>query len=347
MKWSEVFLYRNGLWLSLFFYLAACQPTDKSAKGPEVKSLLADTSVVAAADAVVDVDTSTLVEKEELPAETDNPSEATNHRIGEDTIAPFNATSYPWLTAYNPAMSIQQDIAPPRGAKRIEVRANSFGNWLRNLPLKDKGTAVYLYNQEPKINQGAHHRVIDIDTGNRDLQQCADAVMRLKAEYHYSQKAYEQIHFNFTSGDRVSFDDWRRGRKPIIRGNQVVFSTASGPANNSYANFKKYLRMIFSYAGTASLEKELKATELSDMAIGDVFIQGGFPGHAVLVMDMAVDADGQKYFLLAQSYMPAQDMHILKNPENPTLSPWYAVHEIGEGFATPEWPFKDTSLRRF
>ena len=53
------------------------------------------------------------------------------------------------------------------------------------------------------------------------------------------------------------------------------------------------------------------------MQIGDVFIKGGFPGHAVVVLDMAEnDRTGQRVFLLAQSYMPAQDIHIMKNPTN-------------------------------
>jgi len=49
------------------------------------------------------------------------------------------------------------------------------------------------------------------------------------------------------------------------------------------------------------------------------------PGHAVIVVDMAEDAKGQRAFLLAQSYMPAQDIHILKNPMDADLSPWCRV----------------------
>ena len=48
---------------------------------------------------------------------------------------------------------------------------------------------------------------------------------------------------------------------------------------------------------------------------GDVFIKGGSPGHAVIVVDVAIYTQtGKKVFLLAQSYMPAQQIHILVNP---------------------------------
>ena len=80
--------------------------------------------------------------------------------------------------------------------------------------------------------------------------------------------------------------------------------------------------------------------------LGYVFIKGGYPGHAVIVMDVAENETGEKVFLLAQSYMPAQDMHILKNPNNPALSPWYSIDET-QDLRTPEWTFSWDQLRRF
>src|SRR5262245_19513806 len=71
---------------------------------------------------------------------------------------------------------------------------------------------------------------------------------------------------------------------------------------------------------------------------GDVFIQAGYPGHAVIVVDVAKDRQGHKVFLLAQSYMPAQDMQILRNPELRALGPWYDAN-FGAILRTPEWTF--------
>ena len=84
------------------------------------------------------------------------------------------------------------------------------------------------------------------------------------------------------------------------------------------------------------------------MRIGDVFIQGGFPGHAVLVADMVVNkATGDARFLLIQSYMPAQDMHILTNPKGEAGTPWYPIPPAEGELITPEWIFKSAHLRRF
>jgi len=253
--------------------------------------------------------------------------------------------SYSWTTTYQGSEALQERIAPPTGYARKACAKDSFCNWLRSVPLKPEGSAVHYFNGDVK-SHAQHYAVIDLDTGDKDLQQCADAVMRLKAEYHYARQDYSNIHFNFTSGHKVSFDDWRRGRKPIVRGNKVSFTFPKNTVDNSYENFRDYMTIIFSYAGTLSLSKELKPVKLNDMQVGDVFIVGGLPGHSVMVMDVAENDAGQKMFLLAQSYMPAQDMHILQNPFHEGEGPWYSA-KIEEVLYTPEWHFKPVDLMRF
>ncbi len=233
---------------------------------------------------------------------------------------------YTWHKSASKQEKLSERVKPPAGYTRVDTKSGSFASWLRGLPMKPASSPVMLYNGFPKPNQWAHLHVIDIDTGKRDLQQCADAVMRLRAEYLYSQKRYSEIAFNYTNGKRVRYKNYTRSR--------------------DYKRFKKYMTLIFAYAGTYSLSKELKSVNVNDMKIGDTFIQGGFPGHAILVADMVENKKtGDKKFLLIQSYMPAQDMHILKNPANPS-SPWFDLN-FGKKLVTPEWTFKSTDLKRF
>lgn len=258
---------------------------------------------------------------------------------------PPSSLIYPWLSDWNAEKSIINQISAPANFQRIKTKKNSFQEWLQFLPLFPKGQKVKLHNGKKKWNQNAHERVLNIDIGKRDLQQCADAVMRLRSEYFYGKKQYEKIHFNYTNGTKVAFDDWRTGKQPVVKGNKVTFSN-TGKKDDSYTSFKKYLIQIFSYAGTASLEKEMKSIPLKDMQIGDVFIQGGHPGHAIIVMDMVENTEGKKLYLLAQSYMPAQNIHILKNPMNRNLSPWYEL-QPNQDIETPEWNFTPQDLKRF
>lgn len=247
----------------------------------------------------------------------------------------------------NPAgKTIAERFFPPRGYKREAQPNNSFGSYLQHFKLKSHGAKVHYYNGAVKPNDGIYDAVLDIDVGTRDLQQCADAIMRLRAEYLYEQKKYDAIHFNFTSGFQADYSKWQQGYRVHVKGNDCSWVKKATPST-AYASFKDYLQVVFTYAGTLSLEKEMQAVSIKDLQIGDVFIKGGSPGHAVIVMDMAIDEQtGEKLFLLAQSYMPAQEIQILKNPMNPGISPWYSTNFSGP-LLTPEWPFQRSHLKRF
>lgn len=243
--------------------------------------------------------------------------------------------------------TIATRFEPPEGFTRVLADSTSFASYLRNLPLKPEGSLVSYYNGELKPNNNIYEAVVDLPIGKRDLHQCADAVIRLRADYFFQSKKYDRIHFNFTNGFKADYANWRKGKRIVVNGNLVSWKQNSQPSD-SPKDFWKYLEMVFSYAGTASLEKEMKSIFLEEMRIGDVFIKGGFPGHAVIVVDMAIDkTTKEKIFLLAQSYMPAQEIQILKNPNNRNLSPWYRCSEISNSLLTPEWTFKRSDLKRF
>lgn len=236
-------------------------------------------------------------------------------------------------------------ITAPKGFERVTVEEGSFGEYLRNLPLKPHGSKVLYFDGRAK-HSDVYEAVVDMDVGDRDLQQCADAVMRLRAEYLYSRQRYDEIHFNFTNGFRADYSKWTQGYRIAVNGNSTSW-VQRAERSNTYSDFRSYLNIVFAYAGTLSLEKELKPIEPEQLMIGDVIIQGGSPGHAVIVVDMAEDEDtGNRVFLIAQSYMPAQEIHILKNPVNEEISPWYEL-DIEDRLYTPEWTFARDDFRRF
>lgn len=254
---------------------------------------------------------------------------------------------YPWLGHYNEGHTIAARIDVPEGFERDSLPPASFADWLRHLPLKPGKPPIMLYDGRRKGYQDAHVAVVDIDVGSRDLQQCADAVIRMRAEYLYSQVRYEDIHFNFTSGDEASYTRWMEGYRPVVHGNNVSWTKSAG-RDSSYDTFREYLDLVFIYAGSYSLSLELEPVDdVDEIAIGDVFILGSFPGHAVIVVDVALKpTSGEKVFLLAQSYMPAQEIYVLKNQADTALSPWYAT-DFGNILRTPEWIFRPSQLMRW
>jgi hypothetical protein len=232
----------------------------------------------------------------------------TNHSNEAKPVAKENSNPYHNIAA----------IPVPQGFKRLNADSISFAYWLRQRNLK-KNKTVYLYNGSEKQNQRAQFAVLDISVGSKDLQQCADAVMRLRAEYLFDMKKYDSIMFTDNAGTNYQF----------------------------YAPYTKqhlynYLEKVFGMCGSASLSKQLHKKDINTIEAGDVLIRGGFPGHAAIVMDVATGSDGKKMFMLAQSYMPAQDIHVLVNPMNEKISPWY---EIEEEIVSPEYVFGKNELK--
>jgi hypothetical protein len=206
----------------------------------------------------------------------------------------------------------------PANYRRINNQPGSFGAWLQQLPLKAKGTATKTYQGSVARTDPYTAAVVDISIGTQDLQQCADAVMRLRGEYLYQKSAYSKISFNFTSGFRCDFIHFANGYRYTQSGQWKLL----GKKDFSHASFLRYMNLVFSYAGTLSLEKELKNVPVAnDLETGDVFIHGGSPGHCFIVMDVVTGPAGKKQFMLAQSFMPAQNIQVLQQ----NGLPWFSM----------------------
>ncbi len=255
---------------------------------------------------------------------------------------------FPWLDSAPPAgVETVRDLTPPPGFVRASVAPDGFADWLRDVPLKPAGTPAHRWDGRRSRGQHMVHRVVDIDVGDRDLQQCADSVIRLRAEYLYSTEALDEIAFNFTSGDRSLFSRWAEGFRPRVRDNRVSWRKRAEP-DASYDNFRDYLDNVFMYAGTWSLAREMeRVPSVADIRGGDVYIKGGFPGHVVIVMDVARNQDtGRTAVLLAQGFMPAMDLHVMTNSRDRSRSPWYVVDDR-RPLRTQWGAFRPSQLMRF
>lgn len=226
--------------------------------------------------------------------------------------------------------TLKDRFPPPTGFFRKEMPSSSYGQYLRTLGLKPHGSLVKHYDGNEKSPGQVYCAVIDMEISPRDLQQCADAVMRLRGEYLFTQKRYNDIHFNFLSDGKPRY------------------FLKHSKSDTSYSSFRKYMDWVFAFANTRSLKAELNTVDWNEMKIGDVLIQSGNPyGHAVTVVDMVENEEGQKMYMLAQSYMPAQETQILLNPASTGESPWYDLDNEADEIVTPEWRFEKGDLKRF
>ena len=248
------------------------------------------------------------------------------------------------ITGINPETI--RGISLPGGFTYVDDGDSAYSNWLLDLELK-KSKTVYLYNGKLKSNQEAQYGVLNIDIGKKDLVQCADAAMKLRADHLFEKHLYDQIKFLATSGDEISFESWLKGMRWKEQGAKLVSYNIHKEASNIQQEYNSFMELVFSYCGTYSLSNQMKTVkDIMSIQPGDVFVYGGFPGHAVTVMAVAKNEGDERVFLLSQGYMPAQDIHILKNYANTDQNPWYNVSELYPLY-TPQWQFEKESLKRW
>lgn len=251
---------------------------------------------------------------------------------------------YLWLQKETPIRNLEDVFSPPEGYTRIPLKENSFGAWLRRLPLRAPKTEV-------RSHEGALIReaddpyiaaVAELNIGTKDLQQCADSIIRLHAEWLWSQGRADEAAYNFTSGDLASWKEYSAGQRASVSGKKVSWAKTA-KQNSSYQNYQSYLKLVFTYAGTISLEVHEEKISKEDLLPGDFFVTGGSPGHTVIVLDVAQNSKGERVALIGQGFMPAQDFQVLSPGEG---GPWFSLEK--ESIETPFWkPFPWKSLRRF
>ncbi len=232
----------------------------------------------------------------------------------------------------------------PEGFQRRNAVSGSYAAYIRQLRLK-KDSTVYLFNGQLKSNQRAQFAVLTIPVKDNPLLQCADAVYLIRANWLFEQAFYQQLRFLASDGTWLSYSDWCKGVRYRLNGQRLsVAPSMAAPARlNSRDNFHRFMQVVYTYCGTASLARQLKPkSDPATMEIGDVFLKAGFPGHVMMVADLVYNKKGEKLFILLQGYMPAQDIHVVKAIGSGFAQPWQSY--TGGNLQTPEWRFAEGCL---
>lgn len=243
--------------------------------------------------------------------------------------------------------TIRERFSAPESFVWIEEKPGSSGYFIENFKLKNYGSPIVKFNGEKIANQTLHEAVFDISVGNKDLQQCADAVIRLRAEYLKSIGKEDEIGFHYTSGDFLKWSDYKNGGRLFVNGTKVTRGSISA-VDSSVNSFQNYLDNIYNYAGTISLNRETKpVTKNSDLKTGDILITPGSPGHVVFIAGVSKNSEGKKLYLLGEGFTPAQSISLMTNPYNPKISPWYELDVNAAEITTSRFSFNPVNFRSF
>ena len=67
----------------------------------------------------------------------------------------------------------------------------------------------------------------------------------------------------------------------------------------------------------------------------------------VMVVDVAINSNGKKAFLLAEGNTPAREIHVMRNFENPFRSPWFMLDEDADNLLLAVFHYKANELKHF
>lgn len=242
---------------------------------------------------------------------------------------------YPFLNASEGISALSERFETPEGYTRVNVNPASFGAWLRGLPVLER-TQVYSFRGRPVDAPSAG--VVPMNVGFGDIQQCADSILRLYSEFLWAKNRTDDWSIHFTSGDPSSWNAWREGQRFEVDGRKVK-TVQTSQKDASYEQYQKWMHHAFIYAGTKSLHLDsTKVAVDDDFQPGDFFVSPGSPGHAILILDVAVASDRPPVALLGQGFMPAQDFHVLMDSGDHMISGWFELPVKKDEFLNnPSW----------
>ena len=240
-------------------------------------------------------------------------------------------------------MTLGSRIIPPEGYERVPAEEGSFTEYLRNYPLLPDDVKLPVYDGSTMDYSDAA-AVFDISLGDEGYQQCADSVIRLYSDYFYETGQTDKISFMFSNGDECSYERWRKGRRMLVLAGFSCELPAALP-DDSEQQYRNYLKEVMRYAGTLSLQKESEVISADELRVGDIICNDT---HVVLVVDEAVNENGDKCYLIGQSFIPSVCFHIISRTEGREVTPWFTQEQLEkDSFTIGTFGFEKNDIRRW
>jgi len=247
--------------------------------------------------------------------------------------SPQKASETTMASQGNTQETIRSRFPTPPGFSRVEVEAGSYGAYLRSLPLLPINSPVKDYRGRiwKSAEDTSVAAVVDWDIAGGKLEQCMDIIIRLRAEYLLESGKADEIVFLMPDRSELKWRDWKTGLRPVQSGWSFPLQLLAKPDDSRQA-FEGYLNCIFNYSDTQTYYFGLDTVDVQDIQIGDFIVKRGKKGHAVVIVDLAMDKDGNRVALFAQGDTPACQLYLLSYRKN---NPWVPLNFSKEAVPLP------------
>ncbi len=237
-------------------------------------------------------------------------------------------TWYPWIKNASEGrpvaqMLLRQRFVNPPGYQRIAVSPETFGEWLRFLPLAAPGTTVTDASGKTSIVSlgGFAAAVMAIDM---HAEESADALLRLHAEWQFYKGGSSTINYASNSGKMMPFSRWLSGERIVTKKQDWhwVFK-APAASSPSYADLRSFLDAAYQWTDPRALAIQGRILDSTDVAPGDYFVHSGKDPALVIVLDVAKNAKGEPAMLLGHVAAPHQNMYVMQASKD---GAWFMPH---------------------
>jgi len=146
-----------------------------------------------------------------------------------------------------------------------------------------------------------------------------DILVRFYSEYLWEKNEQGNLSLPLPGKQSLKWSDWQQGYRPKFRG--INFDLIkSEKCNFAKNNFNKYLNLIFAESHTQQFYFAYPVIERQNIQVGDFIVKKGVKGHAVMIVDLAQNANGDLIALIGQGDTPACEFYLLiYNNDNPWI----------------------------
>jgi hypothetical protein len=222
---------------------------------------------------------------------------------------------------------------PNPNFERIILKSDSFGSWLRSLPLKPANSAVLDYRgRVHKAGEDtAVGAVVDMDISGRKMEQCMDILIRLYAEFVWDQSRVSQLRLPLPGGYWLTWQDWANGFRPKYQGIHVSM-VQKNDEDFSLNNYRAFLREIYATSHTQQFYHAYQLLDRQSAQPGDFIVKKGRKRHAVMIVDIAQNMHGEQVALIGHGDTPACQFYLLRLSKN---SLWFPLKNKEEVLPLP------------
>jgi hypothetical protein len=256
------------------------------------------------------------------------------YNINTFLIVLFNTSLINLVSAQEHVASRLQDIKIPSVQyKRVNAAAGSFAYWLRNLPLKPKGSPVLDYRGlvYKKGSDTTVAAVVDWNIHGKRMEQCIDILVRFYAEFLWENKRKSEMIFPLPGGYYLKWNDWQVGMRPFFKGIDVTMKKITEP-DSSRSSFESYLRTVFAESHTQQFYHSYQRITRRNVQIGDFIVKKGTKSHAIMIVDLALNNSGDLLALIGHGDTPACQFYLLNYKKT---NPWFPLNFKEEKLPLP------------